>query len=169
MGIFHAIVLTMFPLLFLESYQGVTNADIYTDGVASYICIMLVTSLVIFFETQCVPVVLTLSSDYVSSDCVCSNWTSLTMIAYYGSLLAFVGCALVYDGMDGELFGTWARLLSSTTFWLTALLCVGMSVLPPLALQGYRENFLEFKSDPVHILQRAKLSGVVRTSVKSAR
>ncbi|RHZ32240.1 hypothetical protein DYB31_015056 [Aphanomyces astaci] len=78
-------------------------------------------------------------------------------MAYGGSLLAFVGCSLVYDGMEGDLYGSWIRLLGSATFWLTIGLSIVCCVLPPLVLQGYQENFLEYKSNPVHILKRTKL------------
>ncbi|RHY73557.1 hypothetical protein DYB30_008519 [Aphanomyces astaci] len=119
-GVFHAVVLTLVPLYFLDHHQGVLHVDQFADGVATY-------------------------------------WTNLTVMAYGGSLLAFVGCSLVYDGMEGDLYGSWIRLLGSATFWLTIGLSIVCCVLPPLVLQGYQENFLEYKSNPVHILKRTKL------------
>ncbi|RQM23631.1 hypothetical protein B5M09_007151 [Aphanomyces astaci] len=136
-GVFHAVVLTLMPIYFLDHHQGVLHVDQFADGVATYIGIMLVTSITISLQTN--------------------YWTNLTVMAYGGSLLAFVGCSLVYDGMEGDLYGSWIRLLGSATFWLTIGLSIVCCVLPPLVLQGYQENFLEYKSNPVHILKRTKL------------
>ncbi|RHY29879.1 hypothetical protein DYB32_004775 [Aphanomyces invadans] len=153
LGIFHAIVLTMLPLYFLEAHQGVANMDLFTNGVATYIGIMLVTSLTICLQTK-----YKRRTRQMGSCGFCSSyWTTLTLIAYGGSLLAFIGSTLVYDGMDGDLYGSWARLLSSATFWFTIVLAIVCCVLPPLVLQGYQENFLEYRANPVHILKRTKL------------
>ncbi|CAK4652633.1 unnamed protein product [Aphanomyces euteiches] len=133
-GLYHALVVTLIPLIVFEKYQGVRFTDFEVDGVAMYICIMLVTSCMIFVNT--------------------SHWTQLTVVSYWGSLFSFFACALVYDSMSGDLYGAWTRLISSPAFWLTIVLTTSLCVLPSFAVQGYVENF--FQVDPVHVLQRVR-------------
>jgi len=97
------------------------------------------------------------------------NWTWVISLGYWGSLLVFFCSSMIYDNVTGDLFGVWQRLLVSPTFWLTFLIAISFCVLPCLAFQGYQENFLEFKSDPVHILRRAKLFTKVADSSSQQR
>ncbi|KAF0776247.1 hypothetical protein AaE_000053 [Aphanomyces astaci] len=51
-GVFHAVVLTLVPLYFLDHHQGVLHVDQFADGVATYIGIMFVTSITISLQTK---------------------------------------------------------------------------------------------------------------------
>ncbi|OQR83446.1 P-type ATPase (P-ATPase) Superfamily [Achlya hypogyna] len=147
-GIIHAIVVTTFPLVFLDQTNGMPYMDLYCDGITAYISIIIIVTMLIFLET--------------------CNWTGWVVFSYVGSFAFFVGSCLIYDGMLSELYGDWARLFAAPTFWLTVVLTVAVCVLPILANQGYRENFLEH-ADPVHVLRRAKLFAKVMDSHRSLK
>ncbi|EQC38001.1 hypothetical protein SDRG_04431 [Saprolegnia diclina VS20] len=140
-GVVHAIVVTTFPLVILDAAQGVPYIDMYCDGVATYMSIILIVTLLISFET--------------------CNWTGWVTFSYVGSIVFFALSGLIYDGMTSDLYGAWARLTVAPTFWLTIALALAVCILPLLALQGYLENFAE-SIEPVHVLRRAKLYGKVR-------
>ncbi|OQS05352.1 P-type ATPase (P-ATPase) Superfamily [Thraustotheca clavata] len=143
-GLLHGFIVTLLPLSFLDGVHGINSMDFYCDGLTTYISIIFIVTFVIMLET--------------------CNWTTWTAFFYLGSLVLFIVSSLIYDGLMGEIYRVWTRLLSTPTFLLTMLLTVSVCVLPLLAIQGYSENFLEDRTDPIHILRRAKLPNKVMNS-----
>lgn len=135
---FHAIVLTLVPLLFFGrgdvlSSSGV-GGDLWSSSVASFFYIVPIVHFQIYYETW--------------------NWNVTVATVYIASLAFFFVAVAIYDNFTGVIEGALYTVMTTPLFWLGFALSIALCLIPWLAYQAYEENFVT--TNPVHILRRVR-------------